>query len=327
MYLFFTLIVSIFIGFLLAWFCGVETGIYRLNPLRLHLSIRSGDARAIRLYSLTRDQRQTLIGMFLIGTNLCSYLIASIVAGYFTYSGYSELQAEIWTTVTLAPILFIFTEAIPKNCFFLRANDFMLRSSGFIYVVYYVFKYSGMIYLFNGIIRVMLYLSSSFSRSSEGRLTDWSRLGELVKEGFSVSSFSTIQADIAEKILQLSSKRIDVALIPLDEVFALPVDISVDEFILQLKSKPYTRVPVYADYRENIVGVVNVYNVFLGPEGCSVKEFSNSVPKIRIDEYLVNAIDILRRQEVKLAVVVDFAGRTLGIVTLKDLLDEVIGEI
>src|SRR5512146_2005743 len=102
-------------------FAGCETGIYRLSRLRLRLGVERGKWRAILLAHVMQDSSGLLLSL-LVGTNLAHYVATSLITALFLGLVTSERLAELYATLIAAPLLFVFSELIPKNVFLHRAN-------------------------------------------------------------------------------------------------------------------------------------------------------------------------------------------------------------
>jgi len=105
-------------------FAGAETGIYQLSRLRLRLGIEKKQLSFVILGKSLRDSPALLLSM-LIGTNLAHYLATSIVTYMLLTKVAAEHTAEVFATLLTAPVLFVFSELLPKNIFFYRA-DFLM---------------------------------------------------------------------------------------------------------------------------------------------------------------------------------------------------------
>ncbi len=317
-----TIIWSVAFSFLLAWFSGVETGLYRLNRLRLHFSCKEGNKSALILEPLMKDQ-QGLIGTFLIGTNIFSYFITGFVTSYFTHSGCSEIRAEVLATLVLTPLLFVYTDAVPKNCFYGQPNRLMLKSARFIHISYWIVKVSGLSAIFNILSRLLIRLADKLGHSAE-TIDNWNHLSLLVKESFTSKALSQIQTSLAEKILELPERKLAEIIIPIWQVFALPANISREQFINEIKSNRHSFVPLYKQDKSELIGMVNSYQLLIDTSERPPAEFLQEMPKIRADERMMIAFEIMKTHNAQIANVVDNKGKTIGIVTLKDIIEEIL---
>ncbi len=301
-------------------YSGCETGLYRLNRLRLHLACRNRDRRALILDKLF-DQPQMLISVFVVGANLCGYLIASMITLYLSRSGFSAHETEFWTTLVLTPVFAILCETLPKNCFYVQANHLMLKSAGFIRLSFLAMRYTGLTFVVGFFSRLFLRMAHRLGRSTAAS-GDWNDYGTLLREGLAAGELSVIQGGIAERLLQLPEIPLSRVIIPLSRALALPLEISREDFLRQVQKTPFSRIPLYEGSPKNIVGLVSVYQVLAEEGRKPPMDFIRSVPKISADQKLMTALNILRENSVRMAVVVDRSARAIGLVTLRDLLQE-----
>ena len=137
------LLIAFFVA-LAGLFAGAETGMYQLSRLRLRLGIEKKRLLFVILGRTLRDGPALLISM-LIGTNLAYYLTTSIVTFILLSKLQTEHAAELFATLLTAPVLFVFSEVIPKNIFYYRADSLMPFFAPFLFVSHKLFSWSGVV--------------------------------------------------------------------------------------------------------------------------------------------------------------------------------------
>lgn len=317
-----TLLWSGLLVLLSAMYSGSETGLYRMNRLRLHLACHEKKRSAMILDQLLNEP-QFLISVFLVGNNIVNYLLTCILTGYFQHRNYSSREIEIFNILFFTPFLFVFGETVPKMCFYSRANALMLRTARFIQISAWIVRFTGIGYIVSGLSKLSIMLAKRVNPSGSVTPREWDDLGVLLRENLVAGPLSKIQGGLAERLLQLPNIRLARILTPLKNVFALPADISRDEFINKLQNHPFARVPLYENTLQNIIGVVSIYEVLGSGSDCSPRLFCRPVPRISADENVLTALDCMRNYTIRLALVVDRNDRVLGIITINDLLDEI----
>ncbi len=317
-----TIIWSVLFGFILAWYCGTETGLYRLNRLRLHFACKEGNPQALLLESLMKNQ-QGLIATFLIGTNIFSYFITGFVTSHFVHHGCSEIRSEILATLILTPILFVYTEAVPKNCFYAQPNTLMLKSARFIQISYLILKTIRLIDIFNILSEYILKFANKFGHTAAGT-ENWNHLSLLIRESFTSHVLSPLQISLAEKIIELPERKLIELIIPIWQMFALPVDISRANFIEQLRKHQYSFVPLYDGEKSQIIGFVNSYQILIDISNRQPRDFLRQIPKIRADERITVAFEIMKTHNTSIAQVVNHKNKTIGIITLNDIIENIL---
>jgi CBS domain containing-hemolysin-like protein len=311
---------------LAGFYSGVETGIYVLDPVRYHLRVRDRNRFALKLNWLLRD-RSKLIIMLLVGTNICVFLATmtatNLVRSYFP--GRSISYQAIITTLISAPFVLVLAEIVPKNIYRHRADTLVYNSSRVAVLSYLIFYpvvalLSAVTHLFNRILGSPPVAQEEFL--SRGAVEH--HILESAEEG----SITKAQQEMVQKILKLSEKSVVDSMIPLGQVTMIPESADAEQIRTVATKRRFTRLPVYSGRRENIVGVVNIFDVIAAP-GPYVSAASSLRPvfhishSLKIDEALV----ILQTNKQPLGVVVGAQNEPVGIVTVKDLLEEITGEI
>ena len=311
---------------LAGFFSGVETGIYVLDPVRYHLRVRERNRSALYLNWLFRD-RSRLITVLLVGTNLSVFLAtmtaANLVRRYFPDK--SIAYQAIVMTLTTAPFVLVLAEIVPKNLY-RRSADTLVYKSSRIVVLSYLFFYpvvallTGITYLLNRILGTPPAAPEEFlSRGAvEYHILESAENGSITKD----------QQEMVQKILKLSEKSVAKSMIPLEQVTMIPESADAAHIRAVAAKKRFTRLPVYSGSRENIIGVVNIFDVLAGEGlGGGALSWLRPVPTVsrslRIDEALI----ILQTNKQALGVVTGARNEAVGIVTVKDLLEEITGEI
>jgi len=141
-------------------FAGAETGIYQLSRLRLRLGIEKRRLSFVVLGKVMDDSTALLLSM-LIGDNLAHYVVTSIVTVFLLSKLQAEQTAELFATFLTAPVLFVFSELIPKNIFFYRCDIIMPYIAPILFAFHKLFSWCGMVALLKN-------LSALFAR-----LTGW----------------------------------------------------------------------------------------------------------------------------------------------------------
>jgi CBS domain containing-hemolysin-like protein len=326
------IIVTVLFVALAGLFSGAETGMYRLSRLRLRLGIERKRLGFVMLGKAMHDSPSLLLSM-LVGTNLANYLAAGFVTAMLLARLGDEHAAEILATVITAPVLFIFSELIPKNLFFYRADSLMPFVSPVILAFHKAFTWSQVVPLLKGLSGLLARLTRAAApaqtvvsdvRSSHIRAI----LRETREEGF----FSPIQSAMVDRIIAVPALRIRSVMTPLSQVRAVQVNSTTKDLLEVLRDCPFTRLPVYEQTPDNIVGFVNIYEVL-----SSDKEFADlrcmlkPLPTMTADTAVINAIETMQKQRHKMVLVTQPSPRgrekPLGIVTMKDLVEEVLGEL
>ncbi len=157
------------------------------------------------------------------------------------------------------------------------------------------------------------------------RLSD-EELGTLIEMGEEEGALHEGEAEMIQEIIKLGDKTAKDCMTPRVDTFALPDDLTNEEAIARLKEKRHRRVPVYADTPDQILGIIDVKHVPARSVGPLHREISCSVVRVRRRWVRWNCFEAFLTHPQGLAVVVDEFGGTEGIITLADIVEEIISD-
>ena len=312
---------------------GAEMGLYRLNPVRLRLRATQGDRRAAILQVLLGDLRGMII-VCLIGTNIGVFIATAVATALVESSGWVQttLAVEILTTVIVTPLLFVFADVVPKSIFAVEADHWMYPLAAPLRWVYGALCRIGLIAILKGISGLILRLSKrrgALGMPGADPFTPRQRLRAIIREGVAEGVISGYQDELVEKVLHLREQPVWQVMIALAQVAAVPVDIRCDAFIAQLREHSFTRLPVYDGRKENVVGIVRISEVLAAEDRpfdlgrLMSREFLTVAPDMTVSQAMFQ----MRKARAAMAVVRDAKERAVGIITLKDLVEEIVGEL
>ena len=324
--------VIVFLIILAGLFSGAETGLYRLSRLRLRLGVEKKRLSFVILGRCLRDSSGLLLSM-LIATNLAYYLVTSIVTYVFLMRAGTEHRAELFATLLTAPTLFVFSELIPKNIFFYRADSLMPYLSPVLYVFHKVLSWCGVVPLLKFISGFFVRLAGAAS-SPKSVITSAQRhkVQAILQDTHEEGILSSVQTDIINRLVGISNIRIKSVMIPIDNVQMVDVNSDNSAVLNKLKKCAFTRLPIVKGGPENIIGFINIYETLSSSEQfASLEKFVKPIRKVDANTTVTDAINILQKENQKIVLVTKIgrAGqeRPIGIVTMKDLVEELLGEL
>ena len=260
-------------------------------------------------------------------TQLVTAAIAMIVG--FTvfrdraWSGYEVLQA----TLTLILIIIVFQRFLPFVFFSRTRGRWLARATPLLRVL---------IYLILPITLVLGFLQSVAALTREhgdaAPETPAEAVDALIEAGQEEGIFQEGDRDLIQSVVEFSGKTVREAMKPRPEMVAVPVDYTVEQLVDLLKTRPFSRIPVYEGSIHNIRGVLHAQDVLQVPD---TEAHTRTVDTLmRRDVYFVPesklSSDLLRemqRSNIRMAIVVDEYGGVAGLVTIEDLVEEIVGEI
>lgn len=313
-------------------FSGSETGMYKLSRLRLRFGVEKKQLPYVTLGKCLRDSSSLLLSL-LIGTNLANYLATNIVTGIFLGSVASEHTAVLLTTLAITPVLFVFSELVPKNLFFYRSDTLMPYISPILYAIHKILTLSGIIPLLKLISSFFAGLAG-LAASSKTVMTSVQRhkVKSILQDTREEGILSPVQSEIVNRLVSISHIPVRTVMTPMNQVQTADFNSDNSTLLNILKKCTYSRLPVVKDRPGNIVGYINIYEVL-----CSSKEFTDlenfvkPVRKLDADTNVADAMNIMQDEKQKILLVtrggLHAKERTMGIVTMKDLVEELLGEL
>jgi len=315
-------------------FSGSETGLYQLSRLRLRLGVEKKQLSFVILNRCLRDSSGLLLSL-LIGNNLVNYLATSLVTSSFLirFGVEFEHKAELLATLLMVPILFVFSELIPKNIFLYRADVLTPYFSPILYAFYKPLKFSG-------ILSVLKFMSSHFARlmglatasktviASAQRHKIQAILHDTHEEGF----LSPVQSEIVNRLVDISHVHLSSVMIPIHNVETVDINSDNSALLNKLNKCAFTRLLVTDGRSGNIIGFISIYEALnSSDEFADLRGFVKPIRKIDADISVIDATNIMQKEHYKI-VLVTRAGRfggekPVGIVTMKDLVEELLGEL
>ncbi len=312
--------------FLSGFFSGAETGLYRADRVRLYLGVQQRDPRALRLASVLDDEAGALC-VTLVGTNMANYVTTSTVAYTFAeLLGYGETHCELYTVAMVTPVIFVFGEMIPKNLFQLHPDTLLAHGNRLLMIADRVFRTIGVVW-------VLKHLAAGLNRVT-GNTTELvgafgpkQRVAGLLQEAVAGSDIGEEQSDLIERVCRLSETPLSAVMIPRNRVSVLSTGTSRKAFLRLARKTPHARLPVYEANVRRIVGTAEVDRLLQDADWRHVGERIHRPVTMRPHETVAAAITHLQRSRASMAIVTDRGGQMLGVVTLRDLLGEVLGDL
>ncbi|MFW6153921.1 MAG: CNNM domain-containing protein [Planctomycetota bacterium] len=308
-----------------ALFSGLETGTYVLNKMRLDLRCAKGDRRAVHLRGAL-DRPPAMLGGLLIANNAANYWVTALAVLLLARAGVGHVEGL--TTLVVTPTLFVLGEIVPKNLFRVAGEALTYRLGGVLVALTNLCRWTGLAAVLAAFSRAIIRLMPGRPEVAAAALEPRRRVHTLLAEGYAHGVLSGYQSQVAQRVVQLRSTRIGEVMVPRHQVVSVPRGCSRRRFLEVLRGHPYSRLVVWGDSPADVVGVVNVYDVLLDPDPDAAPS-AHVAPPLRLAATLnvTEALLTLQRARRTMGIVVDDRDRFVGIVTLKDLVEEITGEL
>lgn len=312
-------LVGILVAGLLA---GLEIAFYSLSQVRLAVRAARGDAGAARL-AKEQASPHRLLSALLITHAFASWLASFGTSQIFDSLGFPPVQAVLLDLVVLVPVVFIFAEVLPKDLFRIHGDRWLPRYAGFLRWLRLVLTWSGLVPIVAslGMLAARLIGARSDRRATEAR----ARMSALLAEGAGTEGLSELQLGFADRVFTMRGITVGQEMRPWRTVSTIPAHATPAERAQRLLSSGVSRLPVVSAAGA-VVGVVAAVDHFARP---SDPTHAMARPALLLAPSVsaLEAISRMRRERVQLAIVGDRIDRPLGIVSMKDLVEPLVGDL
>ena len=304
-----------------AFFSASETAFSSLNQIRLKSRAEDGDKAAARVLAMS-EQYDKLLSTILIGNNIVNIGAASIATVLFTKALGEERGATV-STIVLTIVVLVFGEVSPKSIAKEMPETIATAVSPFLNLLMTLF--TPLTWLFSQWKKLL----NHFIHSSEEDTITEGELMTMVSEAENDGELTDRESQLIRSAIEFDDVEVEEILTPRVDVIAVEDDITLEELARTFAESGYSRLPVYHGTIDNIIGVVHEKDFYLG----RLKKETTLEDLIKPTLYTTGSTQIsqllrtLREQHHHMAVVVDEYGGTEGIITLEDILEELVGEI
>jgi putative hemolysin len=319
--------VLIAIGFVMAaFFSGSETALVSVNWIRLEHWLERGKAGARSLERFVGDPSR-LLGTTLVGTNLAIIMTSSLVSWVLARElvAWSPGAVGVLSTAVVTITILVFGEIVPKIIGRRHTDAITLK---IIHPLrFFHWMLFPVIWVVTGIASGVLRLVGVRARSWRRRLTkDQLRL-LLTSEGERAGAVDEEETKLISGIFEFALTTVEEVMVPRTDIVALSHDATVGDAIELVRTHGFSRLPVLSEERDMIDGMVHSRDLLDNPRDMPVPALARALPHVPETKTCDNLFKELQARGQHMAVIVDEHGSLAGIVTLEDLLEELVGEI
>lgn len=317
------LVILVVLLALSAFFSSAETALTTVNKLRIRSLVDVGDERAIVLTKVIDDPGK-LLSAILIGNNIVN-ISASSIATLLATEFFGNAGAGI-ATGAMTLLVLIFGEVTPKTFASLQAETIALKYAKIIY---------GIMFVFTPLIFILDFLSGGILRlfgidpdKRDDSVTE-EDLRTIVEAGHEDGVLENEEHKMINNVFDFGDHQAKDIMVPRVDMCFLKLDATYEEFIEIYKEEKFTRIPVYEETRDNVVGILNVKDLLLydKTQEFHVKDFLRDAYYTYEFKNTSELMMEMRKDSISIAIVLDEYGATAGLVTLEDLLEEIVGDI
>ncbi len=310
-----------------AFFSATETGVYSLNRVRLRVRTEQGQPAAQRLTRLMSRGEDVVITT-LLGATVADYVTTIAAAGLLLHLAVSPGWVDLWVTLILTPVALVFGAVIPKDWFRREADRMMYVCGPPLAACVALSRATGLVFVLRALTHwLMRRIDPQQEAADESALAPRSLTLQLLREGAASGNLSTLQRDLIERVMNTSQVRIGSVMIPRQRAATVPVTISRDDFLRIARMAHFSRLPAWQGDPRRIVGVINVFDVLTDPVKRPMAEYVREVVKLSPGDRVPAALLKLQNARKPMAAVEDKWGNCIGILTVKDLVEEIVGDL
>ena len=310
-----------------AFFSGSETSLTSASKPRMHNLARTGKKNA-KIFEELFKNKEMLICTILFANNLVNILASAIATKILIELTNNE--GILYATIIMTLMILIFGELIPKTLALSKADQFALKIAPFMRILVYILY--PLTVTLNFIATTILktfgvnYLNFKKEEVSEKREEELRGAIDLHGEDSSKD-----EKNMLKSILDLDDITVGSIMVPRKDIFSLPSNIQYNELITKLNNSPHSRIPIWEKNPENIIGIFHIRKLIEikvdEPKIFNIRSLCQKPWFIPESTRLDNQLLEFKRRKEHFSIVVDEYGEFLGIVTLEDIIEEIVGEI
>lgn len=306
-----------------AFFSSAETALTTVNKIRVQALVEQGNKKAGVLEKVISDSGK-MLSTILIGNNIVN-MAASAIMTTLTIEVFGNIYVGIATGI-LTLIILIFGEITPKTLASVNAEKLALSYANIIYLLMTIL--TPVVFIIGKLSNGVMLLLGVDPDAKTNTMTEH-ELRTLVNVSQEDGVIEREEKQMIYNVFDFGDSTAKDVMIPRIDMTFVDINSSYKDLIEIFKSDMHTRFPVYEDNTDNVIGIINIKDLLLYPEN---KSFS--IQDILREPYFTyehkataDLMIEMRKASVNLAIVLDEYGSTAGLVTLEDLLEEIVGEI
>ena len=321
------LILMALIG-LSAFFSSAETALVTVNKIRIRNLIEEGSRRAVILSKVIEDQGK-MLSAILIGNNIvnisASSLATIMVTRWLSGTGLAAVAAGI-STGALTLIVLVFGEITPNTCATIHSEKIALAYARIIYT--WMFIATPLIFIMNNLSMGILFLmridpndkSDSYTEEEIRTIVDVSHEDGVIEPG---------EREMINNVFDFGDANAKDIMVPKVDMSFLNMNATYNDMMELYKENKYTRYPVYEETTDNVIGMINVKDLLIyeDKEHFDARNILRSVLYTHEHKKTSDLLLEMKKSSTNLAIVLDEYGVTSGMVTIEDLLEEIVGDI
>ena len=306
-----------------ALFSSSETALTTVNRIRIRTLAGQGDKRAMTLLAVLQNPEK-MLSVILIGNNVVN-LYASSLATTVTLSLFGSKLVGVATGILTLAVL-VFGEVAPKTMASRNAEQIALRAAGPVKCLMWLF--TPLVFVVNNLARLVMKLFGA-DRPGKRELMTAEELRTIVQVGHEEAVIENSERKMIDNVFDFGDRSARDIMIPRIDMTCIDVEAGYDELMEVVREEKYTRIPVYKESADTIVGILNIKDLLFRAQDkpFRIAELMRK-PLFTYEQKKTSELMVeMRKNYTNLAIVLDEYGVTAGMVTMEDILEEIVGEI
>ncbi|MGN0291438.1 MAG: HlyC/CorC family transporter, partial [Lachnospiraceae bacterium] len=306
-----------------AFFSSAETALTTVNKIRMRKLSEEGDARARTVLRIT-DNSGKMLSAILIGNNIVN-ISASSIATTLAIDLLGSKGAGIATGI-LTLLILVFGEISPKTIATIHADSISLAYARTIDVLMKIL--TPVIFAVNQIAMLFLKILRIDPNGDHNAMTE-EELRTIVDVSHETGVIETEEKEMINNLFDFGDAQAKEVMVPRIDMTFASVESTYEELIEIFREDKFTRLPVYEDTTDNVIGIINMKDLLLydDKEGFRVRDILRKPYYTYEHKNTADLFMDMRSSSISVAIVLDEYGATAGLITLEDLLEEIVGEI
>ena len=309
-----------------AFFSATETAFSSFNKTKMRTLAEKGNKKAVKVLKLS-EKYDSLLSTILIGNNIVNIALSAICTVLFinifkNHANGENIGTTVSTIVSTVAVLIV-GEITPKSIAKEIPERFSMFSAPTISVLIIIFKPVSWFFRFTKIIFSKLFKSNDDRKMTQDELLTF--VDEVEQEG----GIDRSESELLRSAIEFTDREASDILTPRISVEAISEDLTNEEISRRFNESGYSRLPVYSGSIDSIVGIIHQKDFYSSVYGTdkTIKSIIKNPVYIPLSMKISDILKLLQKNKSHIAVVVDEYGGTMGIITMEDILEELVGEI
>ncbi|HTV49148.1 MAG TPA: CNNM domain-containing protein [Phycisphaerae bacterium] len=303
-------------------FSGLETGLYSISRLRLQLRCWRKDPRAEQIERWQKNPTSVLTGL-LIWQNVANFAVCAAITVLIDQEFSNPVVQLLIAAAVVTPLMFLFAELLPKDLFLVYADRWtyhLVRPLQWALAVIRIIPLLPLLLVLDKIAEWLLGTGRQIDASSSAVI-------RYAEESSASGLISDTQHDLIRRALRMAHVSVSDVMVPWDRVIGVPLGISKDGFRAIVRRFNVSRLPVFKPNTQEILGVVNVVDVLSNQDQTDLQRFLTTPITLLPNQTVRSAITLMQAARQTIGIVVNLQGKPIGLATMKDLVEELTGDM